>query len=186
MLNNYTCEKMFVPETGSFPNSFLPVVHYIGILYLPVLFPGISVRALFKENGWYNSWSSGIFEFDHYHSNTFEVMGVIKGSAPIMLGGHEGRVLLLQKGDVLIIPPGVAHRNLGEEHQIGCIGAYPNGVRYNMRYGKAGERPKADHDIQRVPCPHRDPVFGTPYLQTMKMAEMDLVKHGISAHCAEH
>jgi uncharacterized protein YjlB len=174
--SDYTCEKFFVRDNGIFPNSMLPVIHYVGVFEVPALFPGISVRAMFKEHGWSNSWRSGIFEYHHYHSNTFEVMGVINGSTSIMIGGDSGKVIVIHKGDVLIIPPGVAHRNLGEEHQITCIGAYPRGIRYNIRSGKVGERPRADHQIQRVAWPEKNPVFGTPYLQSVRTAEADFIR----------
>lgn len=166
--HNIAAEKIFVADDGVFPNNVLPVLHYVNVLVIPKLFAGMSVRSLFRDNGWYNAWSSGIFEYNHYHSNTFEVLGVISGSTRVLLGGDHGKSVLLNTGDVLIIPPGIAHRNLRTEDSIKCIGAYPDGIQYTMHYGKAGERPQTDHEIQRVAFPEKDPVFGTPFMEAMK------------------
>ncbi|HEY9001555.1 MAG TPA: hypothetical protein VIM89_09385 [Mucilaginibacter sp.] len=143
-----------------FPGNKLPVVLYKGILSIPVLFPGIHVKNIFERNNWTNSWDSGIFTYHHYHSTTHEVLGIYSGSATIQLGGDEGPKLLLEKGDVLVIPAGVAHKNLDEEDAVGVIGAYPNGRDYDMNYGKPGERPQTDENIAALPIPDTDPLEG--------------------------
>jgi uncharacterized protein YjlB len=145
---------------GIFPGSKLPVLLYKGILKIPVLFPGIHVKNIFERNNWTNSWDSGIFTYHHYHSTTHEVLGIYSGSATVQLGGDEGPKLLLEKGDVLVIPAGVAHKNLDDERAIGVIGAYPNGKDYDMNYGKPAERPKADQHIAELPIPDTDPLEG--------------------------
>jgi uncharacterized protein YjlB len=50
--------------------------------------------------------------------------------------------------------------NLGKEDDVICVGGYPDGREYDMNYGKAGERPKADNNIAATPLPPTDPVFG--------------------------
>lgn len=127
---------------------------------MPVLFPGIHVKNIFERNNWTSSWDAGIFTYHHYHSTTHEVLGIYSGSATIQLGGDQGPKLLLEKGDVLIIPAGVAHKNLDEEHAIGVIGAYPDGREYDMNYGKPGERPQTDQNIAKLPIPDTDPLTG--------------------------
>lgn len=97
-------------------------------------------------------------------------MGIIKGKTTLMLGGENGTVITIQKGDVLVIPPGVAHRNLGFENAVSCIGGYPGGTNYDMYYGHDGERAVTDAIIARVPIPATDPVTGTedPLISTWK------------------
>src|SRR3954469_8232421 len=112
-------------DDGIFPNSDLPVLFYKNVLDLPAVFPGTFVENLFRENNWRNSWKSGIFEYHHYHSITHEVIGCYKGKTTLQLGGENGVTLTVEKGDVLIIPAGVAHKNLGKEDDIACVGAYP-------------------------------------------------------------
>ncbi len=145
---------------GTFPNNVLPALHYKKVLRLPSFFKGNAVKKILKEHGWTNNWRAGIFTYHHYHSNTHEVIAVIKGHATILLGGENGRSVVLQQGDVLVIPAGVAHKNLGKENDITCIGGYPFGVEYDIKYGEPGERPDIDKRIAAVPLPAADPVTG--------------------------
>ena len=159
-LNRIEPEKYFIKDDGIFPNSPLPVLHYPQVLRLPKLFPAVAIKRLFQNNNWKNNWKQGIYTFHHYHSITHEVLGVCKGETLLMLGGESGITVLAQEGDVLLIPAGVAHMNLGKENDVTCVGAYPDGRDYDMNYGKAGERPKADNNIDSLPLPGSDPVYG--------------------------
>jgi hypothetical protein len=78
----------------------------------------------------------------------------------LQLGGSNGPKIFIEKGDVLVIPAGVAHKNLGAEDSVGVIGAYPAGRDHDMNYGKPGERPHTDESIRAVPIPASDPVLG--------------------------
>lgn len=153
-------EEILLKDDGTFPNSRLPVLLYQGVLEIPLLFPSAHVKKLFEQHKWSNSWDAGIFEYHHYHSITHEVLGIYKGQTKLLLGGPQGREVFVQKGDVLVIPAGVAHKNLGAENAVGVIGAYPGGRDYDMNYGKPGERSEADDRIRKVPVPANDPVYG--------------------------
>ena len=72
----------------------------------------------------------------------------------------KGPKIFIEKGDVLVIPAGVAHKNLGAENSVGVIGAYPKGRHYDMNYGNPEERPGTDKNISKVPVPESDPVWG--------------------------
>jgi uncharacterized protein YjlB len=159
-INKTTPEQYFVKDDGVFPNNRLPILYYPKVLELPKLFPAAAVKKLFKENNWSNNWKYGIYTYHHYHSTTHEVLGVCKGETMVLLGGENGVTLFIQEGDVIIIPAGVAHINLGKENDVTCIGGYPDGRDYDMNYGKPGERPKTDDNIASVPLPKTDPVFG--------------------------
>ena len=69
-------------------------------------------------------------------------------------------VLEVKAGDVVVIPAGVSHKNLGASRDFGVVGAYPKGQNWDMHYGKPGERPAADERIAQVAMPTSDPVFG--------------------------
>ena len=153
-------ELIYIAPTAEFPSNTLPVVLYGNALRLPPILPGRYVKLVFKNHGWSNAWNSGIYTFHHYHSITHEVLGFIKGTTTLILGGEEGRQITVHKGDVLIIPAGVAHKNLEYEHQVACIGAYPDGHDYDINTGQPGERPAADRNITSVPLPTRDPLYG--------------------------
>lgn len=153
-------ELYVLPDDGVFPNSRLPVIYYPGVLTLPKLFAGGYIRNLFAKNNWGNNWRAGIYTYHHYHSITHEVIGVVKGETLVQLGGENGISLFIEKGDVLIIPAGVAHMNLGKENDVTVIGGYPGGRDYDIKYGNEGERPGSDENIAGVPLPETDPVSG--------------------------
>jgi len=153
-------QQIILKDDGRFPNSKLPALLYKGILKIPFLFPATYVRNLFRKNNWSNAWDFGIFEYHHYHSTTHEVLGVYNGKTKLQLGGDDGIAVILEKGDVLVIPAGVAHKNLGKEDDVSCVGAYPGGKEYDMNYGRPGERPRTDNNIAAVPIPATDPVSG--------------------------
>jgi len=153
-------ETILLVDNGIFPNSTLPVLHYKKAVKLPLLFPAAALKKLFKLNNWGNNWKAGIFTFDHYHSLTHEVIGVYKGKTQLQLGGDDGLVIDLEKGDILVIPAGVAHKNLGTETQVMCVGGYPEGKDYDMNFGKPGERPQTDQNIALLKVPDTDPLAG--------------------------
>lgn len=153
-------ETIILVDDGIFPNSDLPVLLYRRAFNVPLLFPARFFKRIFHSNNWTNTWKDGIFTFHHYHSNTHEVLGIYKGRTRLQLGGDNGVEITVAKGDVIVIPAGVAHRNLGRETQVLCVGAYPEGKSYDMHVGKTGERPQADQNIFMVPIPQTDPLQG--------------------------
>ena len=89
------------------------------------------------------------------------MLGIYRASAKVQLGDEEGVVLDINAGDVIIIPAGVAHKNLSSSADFGVVGAYPEGQDWDMNYGKPGEGPNADRNIERVASPKLDPIYGT-------------------------
>src|SRR5690606_27477925 len=102
-----------------------------------------------------------VYPFHHYHSNAHEVLGIASGSARLLLGGPRGREFEVRAGDVIVIPAGVAHRQLSKSGDFLVVGGYPAGHGSpDLRRGEPGERPAADLRIARVPLPDSDPVRG--------------------------
>lgn len=166
-------------DDGSFPNNErLPVLVYHSALALPQRNPAAIVENLFASNGWSGSWRNGIYGFHHFHSSAHEVLGVYNGWAKVQLGGENGITLTVRHGDVVIIPAGVAHKNLGASSDFRVVGAYPSGQSPDMCYGKAGERPRADDRIAGLPLPHMDPVYGAegPLTEHWKIPEVKNAK----------
>lgn len=147
-------------DDGIFPNNEkLPLILYRQVIRFQDGGPEV-VEEVFHQNGWGSSWRNGIYGFHHYHSTTHEVLGVYQGNCRVQLGGPEGEIFEIKKGDVVLIPAGVAHKNLGSSQDFKLVGAYPNGQSWNMNYGKKGERPLADQNIAKVKLPEKDPVLG--------------------------
>ena len=138
----------------------LPVLLYKSVFQLPNEHsPGL-METVFEKNDWSNSWRNGIYTYNHYHSITHEVIGIYSGECHVALGGDSGIQILIEKGDVLVIPAGVAHKNVGASLDFKCIGAYPEGMDFDMNLGKSGERPGTDKNIKKVPIPKKDPLYG--------------------------
>lgn len=114
----------------------------------------------FSHHDWPAAWRNGLFDFDHYHSTAHEVLGVYSGWVRACFGGPKGQILKAKKGDVIIIPAGVAHCNKGQSPDFMAVGAYPLGQPRDMKYCKLEERPETDHNISMVSKPISDPVFG--------------------------
>lgn len=107
-------------------------------------------------------WRYTMYSTTHFHSNTHEVLSIFSGSAKLCFGGEDnpGRLeTVAGKGDVLILPAGVAHRLLEDYGGFQMIGSYPKGNSWDMCYGKPNEEEKIK-GIQRIEWFARDPVYG--------------------------
>jgi len=158
-------------DDGIFPNNRdCPLIIYKGALLLQPGDDESAIKKVFEQNGWSNAWVDGIYDYHHYHSVTHEVLGVYCGTADLKLGGPHGVCVELTRGDVIIIPAGVAHKCEKSSEDFSVVGAYPDGKDYDMNYGRDGERPKSDENIKQVPVPDKDPVYGAngPLMQSWK------------------
>lgn len=155
-------------DDGVFPNNErLPLLIYQGALDLEnQINPASAIENLLHSNQWGGAWRNGIYPYHHYHSTAHEVLCVYQGEAKVQLGGEEGVIQAIVPGDVIIIPAGVAHKNLSASGDFRVVGAYPFGQNWDMNYGKLEERPQADENIVSVPLPQADPIFGTDGLLT--------------------
>jgi len=119
------------------------------------------IEHCFQQNRWPPAWRNGLYDMHHYHSSAHEALGVYSGWVDACFGGPGGRVQTATVGDVIIIPAGVSHKNMGQSADFRIVGAYPEGQRVNMMYGQPGERPRVDKEIQQVALPQTDPVNGS-------------------------
>ncbi len=62
---------------------------------------------------------------------------------------------------MVIIPAGTGHRNSARVPTCwSSVGAYPNGMRWDLRRGDPAEHDEVLANIARVPLPDQDPVTG--------------------------
>ncbi|MBM7587045.1 uncharacterized protein YjlB [Bacillus pakistanensis] len=151
-------EKLFYfTDDGNIPNNpKLPVIVY------PAAFKSQpeKIEKTFNDNNWLNSWTNGVFDYHHYHSNSHEVLGVKNGFATIQLGGKNGKSIEVNTGDVIVLPAGTGHKRISSSKDFSVVGAYPDGMDHNLKVGEPNERPQVEKDIERVPSPKTDPVLG--------------------------
>jgi uncharacterized protein YjlB len=148
--------SLVLTDDGTFPNNPRPLLVYAGAVHPDPA----AIERLFTTNDWPSAWRNGVYRYHHYHSTAHEVLGVYSGSATVLFGGPKGSVVTIGAADAVVIPAGVAHKCLESSSDFRIVGAYPRGQRWDMCYGKAGERPTADQNIAAVPAPENDPVLG--------------------------
>ncbi|KAK0524270.1 hypothetical protein OC834_005592 [Tilletia horrida] len=139
--------------------------------------PAERIEAHLRARGWESTWRYGMYKHAHYHSTTHELLSVFQGSARIQLGGVSAfssnptsplqtpaspppllglgmdnpseteKVLLLEPGDVLLLPAGYTHFALPPSpaaptptptppaEPFLMVGSYPEGsAPWDMRY----------------------------------------------------
>ena len=77
-----------------------------------------------------------------------------------MLGGPDGVRIEISRGDVIVLPAGVAHKSIETSADFKVVGAYAEGRTYDMRRGEPDEAPAVEREIAQVPLPNADPVHG--------------------------
>lgn len=143
----------FVPN-----NPRLPVLIYEGVFAPAAPDLATLMEKRFAENGWPPQWRDGIYDFDHYHSQGHEVLGIAAGSATLMLGGDAGRSVEVKAGNVVVLPAGTGHRRVTRSEDFLVIGAYPPG-----QTGDIVREAATSAMIQKIALlsfPLRDPVVG--------------------------
>jgi uncharacterized protein YjlB len=149
-------ESFHFEDDGATPNSPLPLLVYRGV---PEATDAGRCERLFAENRWLGAWRDGIYSFHHFHSIAHEVLGVVAGSATVMLGGPNGREFEIERGDVLVLPAGTGHCKIAD-HKVLIVGAYPDGMKWDMCRGDPAAHDEAVGRIRAVPLPASDPVGG--------------------------
>lgn len=147
-------------DDGDIPNNpRLPLICYPQVIVEEDRFSAPVLEEMFAANGWPDSWRNGVYPFPHYHAQAHEVLGCYGGRAKVRLGGMNGIVQEIRAGDVVILPAGVGHENLGASADFAVVGSYPEGQSPDMCRG--GGRPEGVLEaIHRVPLPAADPVLG--------------------------
>lgn len=158
--NSDSAQSILCRDDGTFPNSTMPAVILRNAFAAQTGVDPADIENIFRANGWVNSWHNGLYSFQHYHSTAHEALGVYAGWVKAQLGGPEGEIITVRLGEVVILPAGVAHKNIEQSADFMVVGAYPVGQIPDMKYGKSGDRPQADNNIASVTLPAKDPVFG--------------------------
>ena len=149
-------QTLLLPPDEAMPNSPLPVLIYRNVAADGG--PPRDFEALFDTNGWRGSWRNGVYDFDHFHSNAHEVLGVARGTATLQLGGDAGQAVEVGPGDVLVLPAGTGHRRIEASADFTVVGAYPQGQEhYDICRIRSAE---TELRISKLARPKSDPVHG--------------------------
>jgi uncharacterized protein YjlB len=151
--------RIWLRDDGTFPNNeFAPLLVFFNATSDPRCPEAEGGAELLVRNGWTSPWAWGVFTYHHYHSTAWEALLCVQGSASIQFGGPSGPALGVAVGDLILIPPGVAHKQL-ESKDFTLLGAYPiETPSADTCRGKPTAAQKAN--IEGCPVPAIDPVFG--------------------------
>eukprot|EP00445_Apocalathium_hangoei_P014180 CAMPEP_0203888886 /NCGR_PEP_ID=MMETSP0359-20131031/32498_1 /ASSEMBLY_ACC=CAM_ASM_000338 /TAXON_ID=268821 /ORGANISM="Scrippsiella Hangoei, Strain SHTV-5" /LENGTH=205 /DNA_ID=CAMNT_0050810181 /DNA_START=204 /DNA_END=821 /DNA_ORIENTATION=- len=123
-LGGVRIERAFISTDGTFPNNpSYPLLLYRGVYRDDRDGDG---EALLLQNGWSRPWAWGVFEFHHYHSTAWEALLCVRGEAEVQFGGPTGPVLKPVVGDLVLVPPGVAHKQGRSSGDFLLLGSYPD------------------------------------------------------------
>jgi uncharacterized protein YjlB len=157
----------FFSDDGVIPNNVLPVILYRQVVDSVDCSDWLEER--FKENMWLNNWRDVVLPYDHFHSNTHEVLGLGRGSVSLKIGGAHGQIIDLRAGDVILIPAGVGHYSIVTHTDYLFVGGYPNGQAWDLKTGLEEEdRSQIIQSIAGVELPEKDPVLGNEGLMFEK------------------
>ncbi|KAF2688716.1 hypothetical protein K458DRAFT_428231 [Lentithecium fluviatile CBS 122367] len=128
-----------LPPTPLIPNSPHVLIHYPGLLLAQIEDPAFKpsdLYDLYASNGWESQWVAryGLTQPSHYHSQAHDMTVIAGEGATIRFGvadtpsdeeehthgkGHEdgGIWLEAKKGDVFILPAGLAHKTYDPKPQ---------------------------------------------------------------------
>lgn len=159
-MTRVTITALHFEPRGFVPNNLrLPALIYEKA-FDPVAISDLatSMEKRFQDNGWPPQWRDGIFDFEHYHTQGHEVLGIAAGSAELVLGGDGGRAIRAEAGDDFVLPAGTGHRRIKQSADFLVIGAYPPGQAGDMVREEAS--PAMKQRIAVLSFPPKDPVLG--------------------------
>jgi uncharacterized protein YjlB len=162
-LKNLKVSRYQIPAFHNFPNTSIqgkPLLIYHSAFQTPT---ASQIEAHLDSVGVVApSWRYTMYSTSHFHSNTHEVLGISDGSAKLCFGGEENpdRVEpVVQKGDLIVVPAGVAHRLLEDRGEFCMVGSYPGGQSWDMCYGEEDEANEVEK-IKHLGWFAKDPIYG--------------------------
>ncbi|KAJ6098914.1 hypothetical protein N7467_000449 [Penicillium canescens] len=156
----------YLQPTAHSPNSTLPVIHYRAVLPSPRTEE--CVTEFLTAGKWEKRGTWGPINIRHFHPNSHECYGIFQGSSTLLLGAATGddvsvgMKLVVNVGDVIVLPAGTAHSSLESTADYRYVGLYPeNCPRWRNEIGRSRiDLRVLRKEIAAVKLPEEDPVYG--------------------------
>jgi uncharacterized protein YjlB len=152
-------DMLLLDRDGWIPNSAYPVLIWRNAIATVSADPADAFETRFATHGWTNSWRDGIYDYHHFHSTAHEVLGFARGRVHVQLGGPHGPVHAMGPGDVIAIPAGVGHCNVGSSEDLLVVGAYGDGRDFDICREDA-DPARVRTNLATLPAPSTDPLDG--------------------------
>jgi uncharacterized protein YjlB len=150
---------LWFAANGWVPNNpNLPVLVYANAISDAGGDRAVACERLFGRNGWPPQWRNGIYDYHHYHSTAHEVLGVAAGRADVLIGGPNGKRMVLATGDCIVLPAGTGHCLIEASADLLVVGAYPPNQDWDLRRDALSDAEMTA--MLRLPIPASDPVSG--------------------------
>jgi uncharacterized protein YjlB len=148
--------RLFLKDDGVFPNN---ANHPLLIFQSAFCQSQAEAERAIEKANWTRPWVWGIFPYHHYHSTAWELLVCIQGRATLQLGGEKGPTTSVARGDIMLIPPGAAHKQLEANDGFTLLGSYPpNSGVVDTLTGKPSLKEK--ENIQNCFIPTFEPILG--------------------------
>lgn len=151
-------QTIYFQDDGTIPNNKLPVIIYYNIT--DAADKSVWFEETFIKHNWLNNWRDIILPYDHFHSNTHEILGISKGPVTLNIGGANGNQLLLNAGDALLLPAGVGHYFVSAPGEYEVVGGYPEGKEWNLLQQLGDHKEHIYKEIDGLEIPLLDPING--------------------------
>ncbi|HBI09061.1 MAG TPA: cupin [Franconibacter pulveris] len=159
-MNHY--ETLYLSQpSGGVPNNPLPLLLYRQVMPEDARDSAAWFEAVFDKNDWPPRWRYPVFTYTHFHTNTHEVLGIYAGEADIQLGGETGPVVHLKRGDAVLIPAGVGHKQIRASDDFMAVGAYPPHLSPDKYLDQPEQLQETLKNVAQVAIAHSDPLFGS-------------------------
>lgn len=147
--------RLYMQDDGIYPNNARYPLIFLHDCWHD---SGQEASEKIVNQGWTSPWAWGIFSYHHYHSTAWELLLCVKGHAKVQIGGPSGPKVDVGKGDLLYIPPGLAHKQLETEGGFLLLGAYPDPT-VNVDVLRDTPTEKQRKNIENCLPPQMDPLL---------------------------